>query len=75
MASLESSWAFPESSGGLTRKAGAQGSLGGGVHQGVLRVCLTVGWRKGEPTSGPPVLFPPTSCSRQKLGGGEWEEP
>lgn len=45
---------FPESSGDLTRKAGAQGSLGGGGHQGVLRVCLTVGWReKVNPRPGP----------------------
>lgn len=35
----------PESSGDLTRKAGIHGSLGGGDHLGVFKVCLTHGIR------------------------------
>lgn len=45
MVSSESSQAFPESSGDLIRKAGVQGSLGGGDHLGVFRVCLIGGIR------------------------------
>lgn len=33
----------PESFGDLTRKAGIHGSLGGGDHPGVFKVCLTGG--------------------------------